>query len=61
MIRPNREPDFRSGNGSTSMNFWFEPEMAMMITYSPFNIVINENSYLSRPKIRIFSQRLIFS
>jgi hypothetical protein len=42
MNRPDRQSDFRSGSGSTSMSFWFEPEMVMMITYSPFNIVINE-------------------
>ena len=42
MIRPDRQPDFRSGSGSASMNFWFEPEMIMMITYSPFNIVLSE-------------------
>jgi hypothetical protein len=40
--KPNRRSDFTSGSGSTSMSFWFEPEMVMMMVYSPFNIVINE-------------------
>lgn len=37
MIRPDRNPDFRSGS-NPDIEFWFEPEMIAIVQYSYVNI-----------------------